>query len=326
MRSTIVRSLLAAFTYLLASCAESIPCSHIETAPNSAASAQAATYQDTGDPFFPGNLAVHTIDVDACDFGAPTALRIHAPVSPDEYPVVVFQHGFMLRNSAYDEILQHVASHGFVVVAPQMYEPGIGPLLGNPTAAEEAELGRQILNWLPNHLQEVTQFAARTDRIGIAGHSRGGKVAWLMAVADPGRFLGIAGVDPVDGAGGPFGNQSRVTQGTFPFSIPALIIGTELGGDCAPTGDNHVQFYAASQSPAWHFVALNEGHGDMLDEPEAQSAAAFCASDPDRSGMRQLTAGLLTFLFRAALQGDSNAYQYLREPMNTPIAVIAESR
>lgn len=203
-------------------------------------------------------------------------MRIHVPELVGAFPVVVFQHGFMTRNSAYDEILQHLASHGFVAVAPQMYEPGVGPLMGNPTAATEAELAKDVLSWIPQRLHEVIGFDVRADRIGIAGHSRGGKVAWLMAAASPERVLAIAGVDPVDGAGHPLGNQARAVQGPFSFSTPALIIGTELGGSCAPAGDNHVQFYAASQSPAWHVMALQKAIIAEL-QPRSETARVSAA-------------------------------------------------
>ncbi|MFO0837181.1 MAG: dienelactone hydrolase family protein [Phycisphaerae bacterium] len=319
--------IIVALVAQLPACVGPASCSHTaDVSDRNAEQTARSVFVDASDPFSRGVLAVRSLDVASCELGAPTAMRIHVPEEADDFPVIVFQHGFMTRNSGYDEILQHVASHGFVVVAPQMYEPGIGPLLGNPTAAAEAELAGDVLGWISQRLQEVIGFDARADRIGIAGHSRGGKVAWLMAAANRERFLAIAGIDPVDGAGGPLGNQARVVQGQFSFSIPALIIGTELGGSCAPAGDNHVQFYAASQPPAWHFVAVNQGHGDMLDETEAKAAAMFCASGPDRAGMRRLTGGLLTAFFRAALQDDASSYSYLSGQAATPIPVLAEGK
>lgn len=311
----------------LPGCVGPAPCSHTAEVTNHNTEQTArSVFADRSDPFSRGVLAVRSIDVASCELGAPTAMRIHVPEEAGDFPVIVFQHGFMTQNSAYDEILQHVASHCFVVVAPQMYEPGIGPLLGNPTAAAEAELASHVSSWIPQRLHEVIGFNARADRIGVAGHSRGGKVAWLMAAANPERVLAIAGVDPVDGAGGPLGNQARIVQGPFSFSIRALIIGTELGGSCAPAGDNHLQFYAASQSPAWHVVAVNQGHADMLDETEAKAAAMFCASGPDRAGMRRLTGGLLTAFFRVALQDDASSRKYLSGQAATPIAVLAEQK
>lgn len=317
---------LAGLTILLNGCLATSPCDPAPVAGDNA-SAPPTTSQPfvgKGDPYVPGDLAVRTTDVKPCDNGAPMALRIHAPEVPGDYAVVLFQHGFMSRNSAYDEMLTQVSSHGFVVVAPQMYEPGLGPLLGIPTAAAEAEWAGQIITWLPGNLDRITGVHARTDRLGISGHSRGGKVAWLVASSDPTRFRGIAGVDPVDGTGGPLGNQPRVVQGQFEFDLPSLVIGTEMGGSCAPLGDNHVQFYEASRSPAWHIVALGQGHGDMLDEEEASAAAMLCASGTNRAGMRRLTAGLLVSFFRAALQGDADAYGYLSGGQDTPIMVSIE--
>lgn len=277
-----------------------------------------------------------------CEFDAPLAMRVHAPIhapihapnhapnhlpeSGGEFPVVVFQHGFMARNVYYDGILRHLASHGFVVVAPQMYELGIAPLLGRPPAAVEAELSALVLGWIPGHLGEVAGVSVSSQRIGLAGHSRGGKVAWLVAATDPARIGAIAGADAVDGEGGPWGNQRRVVQGPFPFSIPALVIGAELGGLCAPRADNHERFYEASHPPAWQVFAPGQGHGDMLDEPYASVSTEFCASRADRAGMRRLTAGLLVALFRGALQGDVSAYQFLSSEGGAPIAIIVNSR
>ncbi len=260
-------------------------------------------YVSDSDFYSPGALAFRTLDLARCETRA-GPLRIH--VARGEYAVVVFSTASW-RNDYYDDILGHLASHGFVVVAPQMYEPGLAPLLGNPTAAEEAESAARLLDWLPAHLSLATGVAARCDHLGLAGHSRGGKVAWLVAQADPSRLSGIAGVDPVDGTGGPRGDQPRAIQGPLDFSFPSFVLGSGLGGECAPAGDNHVQFYAASPAPAWHIVALDYGHGDMLDEPQAIAAAALCNSNPDRAAMRQLTGGTLAAFFSAALQGGDGA-------------------
>ncbi len=107
-----------------------------------------AVYVGNGDPYSSGPLAVRRLSIAACEQGNIVPLLILAPDTPGNYPVAVFQHGFMTRNEAYSEILSHLASHGFVVVAPQMYEPGLAALLGKPTAAEEALTAAQVLSWL----------------------------------------------------------------------------------------------------------------------------------------------------------------------------------
>jgi len=324
--NSVALSVVSCLMALMSGCVNQSPCTQSSDANSAAEPVIGDVYVGSGDPYTIGELPIVTLDVNRCDRSAPVALRIHAPQARGDYAIVVFQHGFMSRNSAYDDILSHVASHGLVVVAPQMYEPGIGPLLGNPTAAVEAELAARVLDWLPGNVDALTGVRARTDRLGIAGHSRGGKVAWLAAVNDTSRFLAIAGVDPVDGMGGPFGGQGRAVQGPFAFNFPSLVIGTELGGGCAPAGDNHVQFYEASPSPAWHVITLGHGHGDMLDESEAAAAALVCDSGPNRAGMRRLTAGLLAAFFRATLQDDATGYSYLSAPPVDAVEIQFEAK
>ncbi|MBN1345871.1 MAG: dienelactone hydrolase family protein [Phycisphaerae bacterium] len=288
----------------------------------------AELYVGHGDPYELGPLAVRRIEVARCEQAAPLPLLIHTPEQAGSYAVVVFQHGFLARNYAYSGILRHVASHGFVVVAPQMYDPGLVALFGNPSADEEAAWAADVLDWLPGHLDVVAGVTTRVDVLGLAGHSRGGKVAWLVLSNDPSRARAVAGVDPVDGTGGPLGGQARVVQGPFGFDFPSLVIGTGLGGACAPEGDNHVQFYEASASPAWHVVAVDAGHGDMLDENSVDSRllGAVCQVGPDRPGMLELTAGLLVAFFRGALLGDEASFGYLTDTEAAPIAVDVESK
>lgn len=267
------------------------------------------------------------MEVSRCERGAPRPLLIFSPQAAGNYPVVVFQHGFMSRNSHYSMMLERVAGHGFVVVAPQMYEPGPLVLAGIPTAAQEAEIAAEILAWLPGRLDALTGVHACTERIGLCGHSRGGKVAWQVLVNQPGIVQAVAGIDPVDGAGGPLGNQRRVIDGPFRFSLPALVIGAGLSGACAPEGDNHVQFYAASASPAWHVVVPGQGHTDMLDETaQTDLIRRVCPEGGASEPMRRLTAGLLVALFRASLQGYDDAYADLNAPASAPIPIIVEFR
>jgi len=321
----------AAFTITAGSaclwaCAGPAVCAVTSAEPEPPAVASADPFRGAGDVFWAGDLPVREIDLKACDFDAPRPMRVFAPTVPGDYAVVLFQHGFVTRSTAYSEMLQRVASHGFVVVAPQMYEPGLSALAGSPSASREADDAIDLIDWMARELTRVSGVTARVDRLGIAGHSRGGKVAWLVAQRRPDRLLAIAGVDPVDGRGGPAGNQSPAVAGTTDLGLPVLVIGAGLGGSCAPAGENHVKFFAASPAPAWHWVLPGIGHADMLDAASSAAATLVCAKGPDSEDAARTIAGLLVAHFRAALQGDSAALDVLNEASGSPIAAVVESR
>lgn len=284
-------------------------------------------FRDSADPYALGNLAVQTISVQRCQDAAPVPMLIHAPIEAGVYPVVVLQHGFLARNSDYDGILAHLASHGFIVVAPQMYEPGLGPLAGQPSTRQEADRAGQVLDWLPTGLTSFVGVSARTDLLGLAGHSRGSRVALLAMLSDPSRAKAVVLMDPADGDPSPFGDPTRIIRGPLDLNLPSLIIGAGVSGNCAPPGANHEQFYDASASPAWHVVASDYGHVDMLDEDAAEANTVFCGSGlADREPMRRLVAGLLTAFFRGALQDDPNAFSVLTATDAAPARITTESK
>lgn len=292
-------------------------------------------YLGSGDPYEPGALEVRTIDVRQCWLGPSKPLQIHTPVEARRYPVILLDHGFLLANSYYSEILRHLAGHGFVVVAPQMY-PGPGLPFGTPSTVEEAAALVEVLDWLGGHLSAVTGVIAESRIIGLAGHSRGGCVIWSLLKQDPTRARAVAGIDPVDNGASPFAREPRVASEPFHFPFPSLVIGAAFssrargasGAACAPEGDNHVQFYAASASPAWHVVALEMGHLDVLDasRPGCGLICSVCVDGPNPAASRKLVAGLLTAFFRASLQGDGAAYAELSDEAAAPAPIMVEAR
>ncbi|KAL6765607.1 hypothetical protein V8C86DRAFT_2455374 [Haematococcus lacustris] len=47
--------------------------------------------------------------------------------------------------------------------------------------------------------------------------------------------------------------------------VPIAIVGSGLGGDCAPQASNHTQFYRAAQGPAWEVTVPEAGEGPVGD-------------------------------------------------------------
>lgn len=50
----------------------------------------------------------------------PKPLLIALPEEEGQFPVLLFIHGYLLYNSFYSQLIQHIASHGFIVIAPQV--------------------------------------------------------------------------------------------------------------------------------------------------------------------------------------------------------------
>jgi chlorophyllase len=71
--------------------------------------------------FQPGKLAVEVITVDHdAQPTPPIPILIAAPKDAGTYPVAMLLHGFFLQNRYYEQLLKHVASFGFIMVAPQV--------------------------------------------------------------------------------------------------------------------------------------------------------------------------------------------------------------
>jgi pimeloyl-ACP methyl ester carboxylesterase len=257
------------------------------------------------------------------DTTAPVEMDIYTPTWSARYPVVVFQHGFGGSIKAYETIAEHLASHGFVVILPQMYGPGFQDA---PTAEEEAVLGLAVLTWIEDNLNDFIPVQADTDLLGLAGHSRGGQVAYRLALKLPEQVKALAGVDPVDAT--EMSNDTQIVTGPLTFDIPTYILGAGLGPvpveegvfkiPCAPEEAGYKHFFENNPSPSWLVVATTHGHADMIDEEDFEE---FCPGGPDRDGMRSLTAGTLAAFFSGILQNKRKALRVLENVNIAPVHV-----
>ena len=212
------------------------------------------------------------------------------PASASRPPdrLVVFFHGFMTTPTAYRTVLGALADERTVVVAPRMYRPGPAALAGHPTATQEAAAGALIVDEL--------RRSYGPHQLWLAGHSRGGQVAWIVA----GDTMpdGLIVVDPVDG-GGPKATRPNATATPARFDSRTLVIGAGSGGRCAPDPVNHDFFAAAAPLGAAHVVVRDMGHADLLDDRPRRVARLLCPGHdhPDRARLTVVE------LMRAFLDG-----------------------
>lgn len=175
-------------------------------------------------------------------------------------------------------------------------------------------------------------------KLALAGHSRGGKDAFALSLGLAGTkarlpFSALLAIDPVDGTG-PDSQTNPPVLTYVPDSLdpkaPALVVGTGLGSEkkdlllpaCAPEGVNHEEFFKECVAPAFHAVAKNYGHMDMLDDNDLVEGVArcLCESGDNREPMRRFVGGIMVAFSNAYLKQETDDLtQILEMPKVSPV-------
>jgi predicted dienelactone hydrolase len=154
-------------------------------------------------------------------------LRVSAPVTGDELPVILLSHGQGYSNNlsslnGYAPLVNYWAAHGFVVIQPTHLSSTTLTLPSDTLGApmywrSRAEDMTRVLDRLDEIEAAVPQLAGRLDpgRVAVAGHSMGGHTASLL--------LGARLTDPDDGT------EVNLTEPRIRAGV--LLAATGRGGD-----------------------------------------------------------------------------------------------
>jgi predicted dienelactone hydrolase len=127
-------------------------------------------------------VSVKPVVLPAPGRGADLHVRVTAPVTGEDLPVVVFSHGFGSSLDGYGPLTDYWAGHGFVVLqATYLDSRRLGVAPEDPRAARlwwhRVEDARRMLDHLDTLVGAVPGLPGRVDRhrIAAAGHSFGGQ-------------------------------------------------------------------------------------------------------------------------------------------------------
>ncbi|KAL5542018.1 hypothetical protein UlMin_009728 [Ulmus minor] len=275
---------------------------------------------ETTSVFEIGNYKTILVDSEKCpksstELKPPKPILIGMPEA-GEFPVLLLLHGYLLCNSFYSQLIQHVASHGFIVIAPQLYT------LAGCDTSEDIYSTATITNWLSQGLKHFVppNVHANLSKLALAGHSRGGKTSFAVAL-NKGlicrKFSALIGIDPV--AGMTEGKQSSPpvfppNDQSFDLDMPVMVIGSGLNGNCTPKGISHEEFYKKCEKPACYLVAKEYGHMDMLnDNCIVKMLCCICKGGKCRGPMRKFVGGVVVAFMNAYLKGDDSSLMAIKD-------------
>jgi dienelactone hydrolase len=225
-------------------------------------------------------VSVAPVGLSAPGRPVPLEIRVSAPATGTNLPVVVFSHGNGWNLDGYAPLAAFWASRGFVVVQPTHLDArrnGFGfdhPVFPTIWTERIADLTR-ILDQLDTIEAAVPGLDGRMDRTRIAatGHSWGGQTAQTLLGARILDEAGNVGADMSDGrvtagilfaATGVGGDDLHpFAQANFPFMRPSF---RELTTPTLVVAGDHDQSKMSSRGPDWFTDAYTYSPGatDLL--------------------------------------------------------------
>ncbi|MFM7052612.1 MAG: alpha/beta hydrolase [Planctomycetota bacterium] len=206
-------------------------------------------------------------------------------------PALTFGHGFLSPVDIYDSTMDHLASHGYVVIATTSG----GELF--PNHANYAVDMRQCLTWLEQQdALKTSWLAGRIDetRFAVGGHSMGGGASALAAAADT-RIKALCTL-----AAAETNPSSSSAMGSV--QVPScFIVGTQ--DTIVPPSTTAAQ-YNACDAPRQTVSITGGSHCGFVDSP----IIACDSGSLSRPEQLAKTRALMLRFLNAQLRGDALAY------------------
>ncbi|MBL8964662.1 MAG: hypothetical protein KF787_10280 [Phycisphaeraceae bacterium] len=213
-------------------------------------------------------------------------------------PAVSFGHGFFQPVSRYQSTLEHLATHGFLVIASES-EGSLFP--SHPGLAADMRHG---LTYLEQQNANPVSFlfgSVNTAAFGMSGHSMGGGCAILAADDDP-RVKALAPLAAAD---------TNPSSKTAALSVPCPSMYIDGSQDTiVPPGPNGQVMYANTPAPKRRALILGGFHCGFTD---SQTFGCDTGSMP-RSEQLSIVRRLLTEFFSLHLRQDQTLWNAVWGP------------
>jgi len=233
--------------------------------------------------------------------------RDNVPIASGEkaFPLVIHSHGNLLDPFVAGDIIEVIASHGYVVAAPyhtrNTADDGrtdvvnrtagrqvLGCLDGRPTPCSEANAGKDIadrvldLQAIADNIGSYLGDGVDSSRVALFGHSRGSATA--LAAAGGSATFGIAPLgDRLKGIVGWSGAQPSIlfNLDLANVTIPAVVI-TSSGDQAVPAAVMQQAYSMLSSADKALFEMNNAVHLSVTSGfcPAVQSAGAIVLANP----------------------------------------------
>jgi dienelactone hydrolase len=278
-------------------------------------------------------ISVRPVVFPARERGTDLQVRVTAPTTGFDLPVIVFAHGFGESMTGYDPLVDHWSANGFVVIQPTFLDSatlGLAPADPRyPTIWQSrvADL-EHVIDDLDTVLAAVPGLPGRVDadRLAVAGHSWGGQSVGMLlgarvldADGEPGEdrtndrikagvLLSTTGVARGDLA--PFAqeNFSFMSPDFTRLATPTLVVAGD--DDQSPLSTRGPDWFtdAYHLSPgAQHLVTLHGGE-HSLGGIQGYSSTATTDESPERV---DLVRHATTAFLKTALGIDAGAWSEL---------------
>lgn len=210
-------------------------------------------------------VSVKPVVLSAPDRGEDLQVRVSAPATGSELPIIIFSHGFGGSLDGYGPLADYWAAHGFVVIQPThldsrtLHLPPEDPRTPRIWRFRVEDMKR-ILDQLDHLETSVPGLSGRLDRsrIAAAGHSWGGQTVSMLLGARVLDTHGEPGEDMSDsrikagvllattGKGG--ADLSPFAAELFPFMNPSF---AEMSTPTLVVAGDHDQSQLSTRGPDW---------------------------------------------------------------------------